>query len=71
MTQYIEIAISHDGGQTYGDWTLHPIPAVGEYKHPYVIRRRCGLGRNFVVKTRFTEPRNIVILAAEIQPDRQ
>lgn len=69
MTKKIEIAISRNGAQTFGDWTLHPIGDTGEFKHPYVIRRRCGIGREFVAKTKFTEARNITLLAVAIEAE--
>jgi len=70
MSQFLQVAVSRNNAQTFGNWTLHPIPATGDFKHPYVIRWRCGQAREFVVKTRFTEPRGMVILALAVQMER-
>lgn len=49
------VAISKDGGHTWGDWRERPLGDLGQYMQR-VRFRRFGVGRDFRLKIRVTSP---------------
>lgn len=49
------VAISKDGGHTWGDWRECPLGDLGQYMQR-VRFRRFGVGRDFRLKIRVTSP---------------
>jgi hypothetical protein len=55
------LQISKDGGRTFGYERYASLGAVGQYRAPRVIFRRCGSSRNFVFQFTLTDPVKFVI----------
>jgi hypothetical protein len=53
---YVQIAVTKDGGQTFGDWTLHHRGEVGEFHKGRVVRRRFGTAYALTLAIRDTSP---------------
>jgi hypothetical protein len=67
MTEsFIEIAISKDGGHTFGNWSTRSLGETGDFLKR-VVKRRCGTGRHWTFAIRCTDPVCVDLLAGSIQ----
>lgn len=57
-----EIALSRDGGNTWGPWKARPFGGVGEYERRIIYRNQ-GMARRVTIKLRWTKAANINISA--------
>ncbi len=64
----VAIAVSKDGGHTWGDWREQSLGELGSYLHR-VRFRRFGLGRDFRLKIRVTSPIRADLMAAYIDAE--
>ena len=60
------IAISKDGGHTFGDFREASLGALGQYLNP-VRFRRFGLARDFRLKIRVTSPIRADLLTGYVE----
>lgn len=67
MTEsFIEIAISKDGGHTYGNWATRSLGETGDFLKR-IVKRRCGISRQWAFKIRCTDPVVVDLLAGSVQ----
>ena len=62
------IAISKDGGHTWGDWRERPLGELGQYLQT-VRFRRFGLARDFRLKIRVTSPIRADLMTAYVDAE--
>lgn len=67
MSRVVMIAVSKDGGYTWGDWVPYDLQREGKYDDPQPTRRRLGVGKQWLVKFRITDPVVAHLVAAEYE----
>jgi hypothetical protein len=65
---YIDIAVSRNGGRTWSDWRRVPMGDLGDFMEP-VITRRWGIGTHLTFKWRVTDDVRADVFAASIQTE--
>jgi hypothetical protein len=65
---YIDIAVSKDGGRVWSDWRKVPMGELGDFLYP-VVTRRWGIGQHIVFKWRVTDDVRADVFAASIQTE--
>jgi hypothetical protein len=64
----LQIRVSKNGAETWGDPTYHDLPETGDFKKR-IVRRRNGQSRRFAVMLECTSPVAVTILAASVDMD--
>lgn len=61
----LQISLSKNHGQTFGNPTYHDLPETGDFKKR-ITRRRGGQGYDHVVKIECTSPVAVTLIAASV-----
>ena len=62
------VAVSKDGGHTWGDWRERSLGELGKYLNP-VRFRRFGLAHDFRLKIRVTSPIRADLMTAYVDAE--
>lgn len=61
----LQISVSKNGSQTYGDPTYHDLPETGDFKKR-ITRKRLGQARQMVMRIEVTSPVDVTLIAASV-----
>lgn len=66
MSRIVQIAVIKNN-MPAGDWCLYELPREGKFDDPQPTRRRLGVGKDFEVEFRITDPIVADLIAAEYE----